>query len=289
MSERRLIDLWEAPSGVRLVSAIATSYELDADFLEEDLLPAALGLRLPPGRGREFRLELEHALQDTEVSIFFDPERYRPGLRRSPRIDLIALPEGRFPKLHAKVALLRFVDAENPEPRHQIVRLVVGSANLTTPGYRTNIEVAAALDDAPDAAVEAVTAVRDALDWLETLVADETGQVAHQIRDLRAVFASRSLTRSDQRLRFGFLRGIQIVAVETAEARAAQPEFVEGGAHTGRFVLPPVGCRPGRMKGRLGRGQQFNRAKALIAGPGERIDIEAGQQSDPHGTYSKET
>ena len=69
MTAHRLIERWEAPQGYRLASVIASTYELQADFLEEDLLPVALGLRLPPARGRDFRLELEHALGTTEVSI----------------------------------------------------------------------------------------------------------------------------------------------------------------------------------------------------------------------------
>ena len=167
MKTRRLIELWEAPQGYRLASVVDTTYELQADFLEEDLLPVALGLRLPPARGRDFRLELERALEDTEVSILFHPGRYQPGLRRSPRIDLIPLAEGRYPKLHAKVAFMRFVAPAAPEAAKQVVRLVVGSANLTASGYRTNIEVVASIDDAPGGSVEAATAVRDAMEWLE--------------------------------------------------------------------------------------------------------------------------
>ncbi len=199
---RRLIELWEPPQGYRLASVVATTYELHADFLEEDLLPAALGLRLPPGRGRDFRLELERALENTEVSVFFHPGRYRAGLRRSPRIDLIPLPEGRYPKLHAKVALLRFVNPAASEFVHQIVRLVVASANLTSSGYRTHIEVAAAIDDAPGASAEAATAVRDAADWLELLVGSSTDQVASQLRHMKTVFGNRSTPRRDARLRF---------------------------------------------------------------------------------------
>ena len=200
---RRLIELWEPPQGYRLVSVVATTYELHADFLEEDLLPAALGLRLPPARGRDFRLELERALENTEVSVFFHPGRYQPGLRRSPRIDLIPLPEGRgYPKLHAKVALLRFVDPAVSEFVHQIVRLVVTSANLTSSGYRSNIEVAAAIDDAPGASSEAATAVRDAADWLELLVGSSTDQMASQLRHMKTVFGNRSAPRRDARLRF---------------------------------------------------------------------------------------
>ena len=199
---RRLIELWEAPQGYRLASVVATTYELHADFIEEDLLPVAFGLRLPPALGRDFRLELERALEDTEVSIFFHPGRYQPGLRRSPRIDLLPLPEGRYPKLHAKLALLRFVTPAAPEAANQVVRLVVGSANLTGSGYRSNIEVAASIDDAPGASAEAATAVRDAVDWLERLIGRSTDQVTRQLRDMRVVFANRSAPRRDTRLRF---------------------------------------------------------------------------------------
>ena len=199
---RRLVELWEPPQGHRLASVVATTYELQADFLEEDLLPAALGLRLPPARGRDFRLELERALENTEVSVFFHPDRYQPGLRRSPRIDLFPLPENRYPKLHAKVALLRFVNPAALEITHQIVRLVVASANLTGAGYRSNIEVAAGIDDAPRASPEAVTAVRAAANWLEELTHSPTEQVTRQFRDMRTVFTSRPAPHRDAQLRF---------------------------------------------------------------------------------------
>jgi hypothetical protein len=202
MTTQRLIELWGTPQGYRLASVVATTYELQADFLEEDLLPVALDLCLPPARGREFRLELERALQETEVSVYFHPGRYQPGLRRSPRIDLIPLPEGRFPKLHAKVALLRFVTPAAPNAVNQVVRLVVGSANLTSSGYRSNIEVAVAVDDAPGCSAEAATAVRDAAAWLEKLVGKPTEQVARQLRDLRAVFAGRPAPERRDRLQF---------------------------------------------------------------------------------------
>ena len=202
MIARRLIDLWEAPQGYRLASVVATTYEFEADFLEEDLLPVALGLRLSPARGRDFRLELEHALENTEVSVFFHPGRYQRGLRRSPRIDLLPLPEGRYPKLHAKVVLMRFVSPAATEAVHQVVRLVVGSANLTGSGYRSNIEVAAAIDDAPRASSEVATAVRDAVEWLEGLIGPSTDQVTRQLRDMKIVFANRPAPRRVTRLCF---------------------------------------------------------------------------------------
>lgn len=202
MTTRRLLELWQPPQGYRLASSIATTYELQADFLEEDLLPVALDLRTPAAHGREFRLELERALQDTEISVFFHPGRYQPGLRRSPRVDLIPLPEGRFPKLHAKVALLRFVMPDAQSPASQLVRLIVGSANLTAPGYRSNIEVAVAVDDAPGCMAESATVVRDATAWFENLVGASSEQVTRQLRDIKAVFASRRVTERREMVRF---------------------------------------------------------------------------------------
>ncbi len=84
MSTTRLLDLWAPPPGYRLASVIATTYQLQADFIEEDLLPVALGLRQSPARGREFRIELEKTLQDAEITVYLHPDGYTPGLRRSP-------------------------------------------------------------------------------------------------------------------------------------------------------------------------------------------------------------
>ena len=199
---RRHLELWEPPHGYRLASVVATTYELDADFFEEDLLPVAFGLQLSPARGRDFRLELEHALEDTEVSIFFHPGRYQPGLRRSPRIDLLPLPEGPYPKLHAKITLLRFVAPASPQAAKQIVRLLVGSANLTGAGYRSNIEVLASMDHTLDASAEVATAVRDAVNWLEEVIGPSTDQVGRQFRDIKAVLSNFPERRQDKRLRF---------------------------------------------------------------------------------------
>jgi len=191
MSTAKFIDLWAPPPGYRVASILATTYHLNADFLEEDLLPVALGLRVPSARGREFRVDLEHALQDVDVTIYLHPDGYQPGYRRSPRIDLIPLPENHTHKLHAKVSLLRFAPEGGGAPANQIVRLVVGSANLTNSGYRNNIEVCVAVDDAPGGDAASATAVRDAQKWLAETVRPSTEQARAQHRYMQAVFEAR--------------------------------------------------------------------------------------------------
>ena len=206
MSVGRLIELWAPPAGYRLASVLATTYELQADFIEDDLLPVALGLRHSAAKGRDFRLELEHRLQTVDVTIYLHPDGYHAGRRRSPRIDLIPVPESRLPKLHAKVSLLHFVREGGGVIGDQIVRLIVGSANLTSPGYRENIEVAIAIDDAPGTDAEEATAVRDAAQWLLSILPPETAQAKRQHRGLKAVFDAREVTPSRESLRFIGLR-----------------------------------------------------------------------------------
>lgn len=198
MTTARLLDLWAPPEGYRLANLLATTYQLHADFIEEDLLPVALGLRRNAAHGRDFRIELESALQDVEVTILLHPDGYQPGMRRSPRIDLVPVPESRIRKLHAKVALLVFVPEQDDAPDRHIVRLVTGSANLTSNGYRQNIEMAVVMDDAPGALPAVSAVVRQAQGWLQDLLPDITAQVQSQHRAMLAVFASRPV-RSDQR------------------------------------------------------------------------------------------
>lgn len=202
MSAVRLLELWAPPPGYRLASMLATTYQMHADFIEEDLLPVALGLRHAPARGRDFRLELERALQDVEVTVYLHPDGYQPGMRRTPRIDLIPVPESSARKLHAKVALLRFVDPQGRSPASDIVRVITGSANLTTSGYRNNIEVAVAVDDAPGCTAAEATVVRDAATWFSDVLAPATTQAQSQHRCMQAVFAARPIEADRSRMTF---------------------------------------------------------------------------------------
>ncbi|MBY0231793.1 MAG: hypothetical protein K2W96_21105, partial [Gemmataceae bacterium] len=135
---RPLLSLHAPPEGFALESLVATTYEADFGFIEEEWLPVALGVRAPTGRHRAFRPEIEHRLAGCEVSILFDLGGCRDPRRLSRRIDLLPV----FPpKLHSKVALLAW--SKVGERR---LRLLVGSANLTGQGFRENHEVMACLD-----------------------------------------------------------------------------------------------------------------------------------------------
>lgn len=145
-NSRRLLDYYLPPAeGFVLESLVATTYQVDFEFLEEELLAAAVGVRSPSSRVKAFRCELERRLQATEVSVLYDLRGCPRLARLSPRIDPIPIVER---KLHSKISLLMWVrqasDLQQPPDRR--MRLVVGSANLTRQGFRENFECVAALD-----------------------------------------------------------------------------------------------------------------------------------------------
>src|SRR5579859_3112601 len=104
---RRLIDCYLPPGeGFLLESFVATTYQVDFEFLEEELLAAALGVRSPVSRQRAFRSELERRLQKCEASVLYDLGGCEKLARLSPRIDAIPI-TGR--KLHSKISLLMWI------------------------------------------------------------------------------------------------------------------------------------------------------------------------------------
>jgi|HubBroStandDraft_5_1064220.scaffolds.fasta_scaffold13597_2 hypothetical protein len=142
----RLIDYYLPPGeGFVLESLIATTYQVDFEFLEEELLAAAFGVRSSVSRMRAFRSELERRLQKAEVSVLYDLAGCDRLARLSPRIDAIPVVAR---KLHSKISLLMWVreDRAAGAPPDRRIRLIVGSANLTRQGFRHNYECIASLD-----------------------------------------------------------------------------------------------------------------------------------------------
>lgn len=149
-ASRKLIDRlvpderWGALHGF-----LATTYELQPDFLETDFLPSIFGLGAWDDRSWASRIAIEKQLAQLEAAtVFMEARKYR-GRPRSLRLEVVPVAGDR--KLHAKVLLL---------VHEKAVRLLVASANLTDPGYRRNREVAAVLSaDAKDGAAALLPAL----------------------------------------------------------------------------------------------------------------------------------
>ncbi|MEO6785613.1 MAG: phospholipase D family protein, partial [Chthoniobacteraceae bacterium] len=133
LSDRLLPD---ARTGA-LEAVLATTFEMQPDFVDTDLLPTLLELHTQDERSLVGRVAIERELARLDsVTLLTEPRRYRDrGRSRHLRVDVVPAP-GLAGKLHAKVTVLLFAKA---------VRVIVGSANLTDNGYRKNREVALTL------------------------------------------------------------------------------------------------------------------------------------------------
>lgn len=154
-AHRKLVDRLSSEPYGPLQAMLATTYELDPDFLETDFLPALLDLGAWNDRSWASRIALEKKLAGLEaVSILTDLRKYR-GRPRSLHVEVVPATGAPGQLLHAKVLLLVHENA---------VRLQAGSANLTDAGYRHNREVAlqlVATKETPEVAALVQAALRE--------------------------------------------------------------------------------------------------------------------------------
>lgn len=140
MSGVRLLDYWSPPDGAgQAVACLATTFTFESDFFTQDCLSRFLSLSTAAGEGDAISsiaavLEEEDRLSEAQVSVLID--RSTPAEKRNLRWDLlpVSAPGG---LLHAKVTALLW---------ERSARLFLGSANLTSAGYRRQVEAALAID-----------------------------------------------------------------------------------------------------------------------------------------------
>jgi hypothetical protein len=134
---RKLLDAWLPPEGAgRAIACLATSYTFDPDFFESDCLARFLALDWKRGEDNDFAfmIEQEERLAEARATVLVD-RGYNPEAR-SLRWDI--LPIGvRGGVFHPKVSLLVW---------EHVIRVIVGSANLTSSGYRSQLECGVVLD-----------------------------------------------------------------------------------------------------------------------------------------------
>lgn len=167
-----------------LVGILGTTFEADQDFLEMDFLPSLLGLRSWDDRNWSSRIRTEQALAGMQAVVLLADARVYRGRPRSLRIEhrLVTRPGGA--RFHPKILLLVYERA---------VRLQIGSANLTEPGYRRNHEVVVGLTSTRKAPGDHGL-IRDALGQIEDVLGEELGPAG---RDL-VVRARTSLGEEDE-------------------------------------------------------------------------------------------
>jgi hypothetical protein len=158
----RLLDAWLPPtdSGPP-VACIASTFTFEPGFFDEDCLSRFLALDSAlvtggdPADSRVYVLEREERLAEVTAAVLVD--RGNAQAAASFRWDVIPINGGRGGVQHSKVALLAWERA---------MRLIVSSANLTNPGYRSNIEIFSVFDHDERSA----SLFREAIGFLQLLI-----------------------------------------------------------------------------------------------------------------------
>jgi len=154
-----MLDLWRPPRDTgEPVGCLSTTYTFAPGLFDEQCLARFLAIESEPNReDLAFLLERESRLGSVYAGVLVD--HTQAGVEHSLRWDVlpVRIPEG---KQHAKLSLLSW-------GRH--VRVIVASANLTEPGYRTNHEVAVAVELTPEEGDVGV--LTEAVAFLRALVA----------------------------------------------------------------------------------------------------------------------
>ena len=158
-SRGAMLDLWQPPEGAGdPVGCVATTYTFHPGLFDEQCLARFLEIESEPDReDLAFLLERETRLGGVYAGVLVD--HTQAGVEHSLRWDVLPV-RVRAGKQHAKISLLSWT---------RRLRIIIASANLTEPGYRTNFEVAAAVDLGPDDAD--LSMLGDAVTFLRKLVA----------------------------------------------------------------------------------------------------------------------
>jgi hypothetical protein len=131
-----MLELWRPPNGAGdVVGCLASTFTFSPGLFDEQCLARFMEIESEPDReDLAFTLERESRLGGIYAGVLVD---YRQaGVEHSLRWDVlpVRIPSG---KQHAKLSILAWSNH---------IRLIVASANLSEAGYRSNFEVASALD-----------------------------------------------------------------------------------------------------------------------------------------------
>jgi hypothetical protein len=191
-----MLELWRPPHGAGdALGCLCTTYTFNPGLFDEQCLARFLDIESEPNREDfAYLLERESKLGVAYVGVLVD--QTQAGVEHSLRWDVlpVRVPAG---KQHAKLSLLAWSNH---------IRIIVASANLTEPGYRTNHEVAGAIDLAPDDS--SLELLSESVGFLRSLLAMVPGASDHPPEVARAE---------------AFLKQVEHQAREWKERRGRQP------------------------------------------------------------------
>jgi HKD family nuclease len=171
---KTMLDYWTPPQAVTdegtvrkiiPIAFISTSFTFDADFFDEECLSRFLALETEKENdGTAYLIEREEKLASLQGGIVLVDQNFCHG-RRNLRWDLVPcrVKQG---VLHAKITVLYWSDC---------IRLIIGSANLTQPGYCINQEIFGVIDYMPNGDCD-LRLIEGVLTYLNEMVNDLCGK-----------------------------------------------------------------------------------------------------------------
>lgn len=157
---RKPLDLWQAPedAGEPLI-CLATSFTFDAQFFEVECLGRFIQMDTHPSETEAvgYLIEREEKLASVRACVFADRRHAR--VKESLRWDVLPVVVSQAAQ-HAKISILCWADR---------VRVIIGSGNLTGPGYRKNLEVFGCLEASRGEAGQ-VSEILSCADFLERVM-----------------------------------------------------------------------------------------------------------------------
>src|SRR5688572_4253364 len=222
MSRRKATDeafakalaLWEPPEGAGEARVcVASTFTFKADFFETECLGRFLGMDAHPAESDavSYMVEREEKLAAARVVVLAD--RRHALEKESLRWDVLGVLVTGGAIQHSKISLLAWANH---------VRVIVGSGNLTEPGYRRNLEVFGAFDlnRSEGGDQEAVARILAFLDELIDSSVGTDGTNAPKTRSREAV------------------RSVRALIAPRPAVHARNPMLILGGP--GRSILPQV-------------------------------------------------
>jgi hypothetical protein len=162
---RKPLDLWQAPedAGEPLI-CLATTFTFDAQFFEVECLGRFIQMDTHPSETEAvgYLIEREEKLASVRACVFADRRHARA--KESLRWDVLPVVVPRAAQ-HAKISILCWADR---------VRVIIGSGNLTEPGYRKNLEVFGCLEAARGEAGQ-VSEILSCADFFERVMSFTLG------------------------------------------------------------------------------------------------------------------
>ena len=155
---------------------VALTHNLEPAFFDDDLLPNVLGLSRTDDRSYAAGIELQRKLQGISSRVLMAASAYRG--RPSLRTEVHPLSLGGSGRLHAK-----YFVAEH----ERAVLMSIGSANLTSNGFRKNREVAGVMVTTEETLDDAATMLQTVAGAIRTLERLDQAWTPAVLSDLEAV------------------------------------------------------------------------------------------------------